>query len=140
MFQGMGAMHAADINVLPFALPLYCCPFAASLRYSVMSLAASKRANELETALNAWEDNRLLTSGVVKLKQVRLIALDGWMGGADIMWTPVYQAFGNRSHMRVHCTALALSHCSYVTYPEVDSWWTTLLWSGFIQPAHPGWM
>jgi hypothetical protein len=37
-----------------------------------MSLAASKRANELEQALNAWEDNRLLTSGVVKLKQVRL--------------------------------------------------------------------
>lgn len=36
----------------------------------VMSLAASKRANELEQALNAWEDNRLLTSGVVKLKQV----------------------------------------------------------------------
>lgn len=35
-----------------------------------MSLAASKRANELEQALNAWEDNRLLTSGVVKLKQV----------------------------------------------------------------------
>jgi hypothetical protein len=39
---------------------------------SVMSLAASKRANELEKALNAWEDNRLLTSGVVKLRQVRV--------------------------------------------------------------------
>jgi hypothetical protein len=38
----------------------------------VMSLAASKRANELEKALNAWEDNRLLTSGVVKLRQVRV--------------------------------------------------------------------
>jgi hypothetical protein len=37
-----------------------------------MSLAASKRANELEKALNAWEDNRLLTSGVVKLRQVRI--------------------------------------------------------------------
>lgn len=37
---------------------------------SVMSLAQSKRANELEQALNAWEDNRLLTSGVVKLRQV----------------------------------------------------------------------
>jgi pre-mRNA-splicing factor ATP-dependent RNA helicase DHX38/PRP16 len=37
-----------------------------------MGLAASKRANELEQALNAWEDNRLLTSGVVKLKQVRV--------------------------------------------------------------------
>lgn len=35
-----------------------------------MSLAASKRANELEKALNAWEDNRLITSGVVKLRQV----------------------------------------------------------------------
>lgn len=40
---------------------------------SVMSLAASKRASELEQSLNAWEDNRLLTSGVVKLKQVREI-------------------------------------------------------------------
>ncbi|WIA21045.1 hypothetical protein OEZ85_005370 [Tetradesmus obliquus] len=39
---------------------------------TVMSLAASKRANELEKALNAWEDNRLLTSGVVKLRQVNL--------------------------------------------------------------------
>eukprot|EP00879_Flechtneria_rotunda_P008294 GHRR01008688.1.p1 GENE.GHRR01008688.1~~GHRR01008688.1.p1 ORF type:complete len:458 (+),score=154.24 GHRR01008688.1:206-1375(+) len=39
---------------------------------SVMSLAASKRANELEQALNAWEDNRLITSGVVKLRQVNL--------------------------------------------------------------------
>jgi len=36
-----------------------------------MSLAASKRASELEQALNAWEDNRLLTSGVVELRQVR---------------------------------------------------------------------
>jgi hypothetical protein len=44
-----------------------------------MSLAASKRANELETALNAWEDNRLLTSGVVKLKQVCGIALHLWL-------------------------------------------------------------
>ncbi|WIA41331.1 hypothetical protein OEZ86_004928 [Tetradesmus obliquus] len=39
---------------------------------TVMSLAASKRANELEKALTAWEDNRLLTSGVVKLRQVNL--------------------------------------------------------------------
>jgi hypothetical protein len=36
-----------------------------------MSLAASKRASELEKSLNAWEENRLLTSGVVRLKQVR---------------------------------------------------------------------
>lgn len=41
----------------------------------VMSLAASKRANELEQSLNAWEDNRLLTSGVVKLKQVCVVAV-----------------------------------------------------------------
>lgn len=37
-----------------------------------MGLAASKRRGELEAALNAWEDNRLLTSGVVKLRQVEL--------------------------------------------------------------------
>lgn len=48
--------------------------------HSVMSLAASKRANELEQALNAWEDNRLLTSGVVKLKQVLLCGVC-WGGG-----------------------------------------------------------
>ncbi|GFR49972.1 hypothetical protein Agub_g12113, partial [Astrephomene gubernaculifera] len=39
---------------------------------STMSLAASRRANELEKALNAWEENRLLTSGVVRLKEVSL--------------------------------------------------------------------
>jgi pre-mRNA-splicing factor ATP-dependent RNA helicase DHX38/PRP16 len=39
----------------------------------VMSLAASKRASELEQALNAWEDNRLITSGVVKLRQVTVM-------------------------------------------------------------------
>ncbi len=38
----------------------------------VMSLASSKRANELEKDLNAWEENRLLTSGVVRLKEVRV--------------------------------------------------------------------
>lgn len=38
---------------------------------STMSLAASKRANELDKDLNAWEENRLLTSGVVRLKEVR---------------------------------------------------------------------
>ncbi len=35
-----------------------------------MSLAATRRANELDKALNAWEENRLLTSGVVRLKEV----------------------------------------------------------------------
>ncbi|GIL69699.1 hypothetical protein Vretifemale_520, partial [Volvox reticuliferus] len=39
---------------------------------STMSLAATKRANELEKALNAWEENRLITSGVVRLKEVSL--------------------------------------------------------------------
>lgn len=37
---------------------------------SVMTLAQSKRASELEKDLNKWEENRLLTSGVVRLKQV----------------------------------------------------------------------
>ena len=35
-----------------------------------MTLAQSKRASELQNALNAWEENRLLTSGVMRLKQV----------------------------------------------------------------------
>uniref|UniRef100_A0A7S0V1P2 RNA helicase n=1 Tax=Polytomella parva TaxID=51329 RepID=A0A7S0V1P2_9CHLO len=34
---------------------------------SVMSLAASRRAAEVDRALNAWEDNRLMSSGVVRL-------------------------------------------------------------------------
>lgn len=37
---------------------------------SVMTLAQSKRASELEQSLNAWEENRLVTSGVVRLKEV----------------------------------------------------------------------
>lgn len=36
-----------------------------------MSLAASKKSNELEKSLNAWEENRLVTSGVVRYKEVR---------------------------------------------------------------------
>ncbi|KAG2440689.1 hypothetical protein HYH02_010267 [Chlamydomonas schloesseri] len=39
---------------------------------STMSLAATRRANELDKAMNAWEENRLLTSGVVRLKEVSL--------------------------------------------------------------------
>jgi hypothetical protein len=46
---------------------------------SVMSLAASKRASELEKSLNAWEENRLLTSGVVRLKEVRKGGDGGWV-------------------------------------------------------------
>ena len=37
-----------------------------------MSLAQSKRANELEKDMNAWEENRLLTSGVARLKEVSM--------------------------------------------------------------------
>ncbi|GFH10072.1 pre-mrna-splicing factor atp-dependent rna helicase prp16-like [Haematococcus lacustris] len=37
-----------------------------------MSLAASKRASELDKDLNAWEENRLLTSGVARLKEINL--------------------------------------------------------------------
>ena len=36
-----------------------------------MSLAQTKRTNELEKDMNAWEENRLMTSGVVRLKEVR---------------------------------------------------------------------
>lgn len=36
-----------------------------------MSLAATKKANELDKDMNAWEENRLVTSGVVRLKEVR---------------------------------------------------------------------
>ena len=36
----------------------------------VMSLAQTKRTNELEKDMNAWEENRLMTSGVVRLKEV----------------------------------------------------------------------
>ncbi|KAL6760535.1 P-loop containing nucleoside triphosphate hydrolase protein [Haematococcus lacustris] len=39
---------------------------------STMSLAASKRASELDKDLNAWEENRLLTSGVARLKEINL--------------------------------------------------------------------
>ncbi|MEW5307872.1 MAG: hypothetical protein WDW36_010244 [Sanguina aurantia] len=39
---------------------------------STMSLAASKKSNELEKSLNAWEENRLVTSGVVRYKEVSL--------------------------------------------------------------------
>lgn len=35
-----------------------------------MSLAQTKRTNELEKDMNAWEENRLLTSGVARLKEV----------------------------------------------------------------------
>lgn len=35
-----------------------------------MSLAATKRTNELEKDMNAWEENRLLTSGVARLREV----------------------------------------------------------------------
>ena len=39
---------------------------------TTMGLAASKRASELEKSLNAWEENRLLTSGVARLREVDL--------------------------------------------------------------------
>lgn len=37
---------------------------------SRMSLQASKRANELQKDMNAWEENRLMTSGVVQQREV----------------------------------------------------------------------
>lgn len=37
---------------------------------STMSLAATKRANERDKDQNAWEENRLLQSGVARLREV----------------------------------------------------------------------
>lgn len=37
---------------------------------SQMTLAQSKRANELQKDMNAWEENRMLTSGVVRMREV----------------------------------------------------------------------
>ena len=36
-----------------------------------MTLAQSKRASDLQTDINAWEENRLFRSGVVRLKEVQ---------------------------------------------------------------------
>ena len=57
---------------------------------SVMTLAQSKRASELEKSLNAWEENRLLTSGVVARRQVRGRGRvgGGVKGGAPMEWWP----------------------------------------------------
>ena len=38
---------------------------------STMSLAQSKRASELQKDMNAWEENRLFTSGVARAREVR---------------------------------------------------------------------
>ena len=37
---------------------------------STMTLAQSKRASELQKDMNAWEENRMLTSGVVRMREV----------------------------------------------------------------------
>lgn len=39
---------------------------------SLMTLAQSKRASELQKDMNAWEENRLMTSGVVQTREVNL--------------------------------------------------------------------
>jgi pre-mRNA-splicing factor ATP-dependent RNA helicase DHX38/PRP16 len=36
---------------------------------TMMTLAQSKRASELQKDMNAWEENRLMTSGVVRMKE-----------------------------------------------------------------------
>ena len=38
-----------------------------------MTLAQSKRASDLQTDINAWEENRLFRSGVVRLKEASLL-------------------------------------------------------------------
>ena len=40
---------------------------------STMTLAQSKRASDLQTDINAWEENRLFRSGVVRLKEVGVV-------------------------------------------------------------------
>lgn len=42
---------------------------------SVMTLAQSKRASEVQKDINAWEENRLFTSGVVRAREVRKFQL-----------------------------------------------------------------
>lgn len=37
---------------------------------STMTLAQSKRQNEFQKDMNAWEENRMLTSGVVRMREV----------------------------------------------------------------------
>lgn len=37
---------------------------------TMMTLAQSKRATELQKDMNAWEENRLFTSGVVRRNEV----------------------------------------------------------------------
>ena len=37
---------------------------------SRMTLAQSKRANELQNDINRWEENRLVTSGIARYKEV----------------------------------------------------------------------
>ena len=37
---------------------------------STMTLAQSKRASDLQKDMNAWEENRMLTSGVVRMREV----------------------------------------------------------------------
>ena len=70
--------HQVHIQMCEPHLHLLCCPQkrAADLQRrtrkdgKTMSLAQTKRTNELEKDMNAWEENRLLTSGVARLKEV----------------------------------------------------------------------
>lgn len=45
---------------------------------STMTLAQSKRASELQRDINAWEENRLVTSGVARYKEVRYYCIRLW--------------------------------------------------------------
>ena len=45
---------------------------------SNMTLAQSKRANELQKDMNAWEENRMLTSGVVRMREVSAVLSNGF--------------------------------------------------------------
>lgn len=66
---------------------------------SNMTLAQSKRANELQKDMNAWEENRMLTSGVVRMREVSKSFL---------------------SHLcLLTCSQVHLTHGSYVAVPTV---------------------
>ncbi len=48
-----------------------------------MSLAQTKKLNELDKDMNAWEENRLMTSGVVRLKEVGGMTNEVWRYGTN---------------------------------------------------------
>ena len=46
---------------------------------SLMTLAQSKRVSQVNADRNAWEENRLVTSGVARLREVDLVRVLSWL-------------------------------------------------------------